>query len=158
MKETYKKVLLARRAKHLGTTGSLGNEQPLSRNMKILLTVTLFRPWRMFFTEPIVGAFAFYVGFNFAIYYSFFAALPYIFFKVYYFDLESRGLVFLGFAVGNILASLLVWMLSRMVYAKRVQAIKSGNYQKEGPEKRLLLALTGTLWGPISIFLVWVVC
>jgi hypothetical protein len=152
MKETYKKVLLSHRAKKLGGAGHTETQRSMSKDIHTLLTATLFRPWRMFFTEPIVGAFAFYVGFNFAIYYSFFAALPYVFFKVYNFDLSSRGLVFLGLAVGNIAAFLIVVALSRMTYAKRVRAMKSGNYTKEPPEKRLLLALIGSFCGPISLF------
>jgi len=152
MKETYKKVLLARRTKKLGASDQSKPRHSMSKDLHTLLTATLFRPWRMFFTEPLVGAFAFYVGFNFAIYYSFFAALPYVFFKVYNFDLSSRGLVFLGLAVGNIAAFCMVLVLSRMTYAKRVRAIKSGTYRKEAPEKRLLLALIGSICGPISLF------
>lgn len=152
MKETYKKVLLTRRAKQFGIPGPDGTERPASEKIKLLLTVTLFRPWQMFFTEIIVGAFAFYVGFNFAIYYSFFAAFPYIFFTVYHFGLSSRGLVFLGLAVGNVVAFCLVAVLSRVIYLKRVRAIKEGKESKPVPEERLKLALIGSVFVPLGLF------
>jgi hypothetical protein len=152
MRETYKKVLLNRRAKKLGVPGPDGFQFSLSRRMNRLLTSTLFRPWNMFFTEIIVGTFAFYIGFNFAIYYSLFAALPYIFIKTYDFDLGSQGLVFLGLAVGNVLAFMLVVVFSRISYKNMVKAINAGKAVKPPPEKRLLLALIGSIFVPIGLF------
>ena len=152
MSETYKKVLLNRRAKRLGVPGPDGIQLSLSRRINLLLTSTLFRPWNMFFTEIIVGTFAFYIGFNFAIYYSLFAALPYIFIKIYDFDLGSQGLVFLGLAVGNILAFMLVVVSSRISYKNMVQTISADEAVKPLPEKRLLLAMIGSIFVPIGIF------
>jgi len=152
MKETYKKVLLASRAKRLGMTAPEGTSSSTTEKLKLLLTSTLVRPWEMFFTEAIVGTFAFYVGFNFALYYSFFAAFPYVFLTVYGFDLTARGLVFLGLAVGNMLAFIFVVVLSRLLYAKRIRAMKEGRGGNVPPEKRLLLALVGSLFVPVGLF------
>ena len=145
-------MLLNRRAKKLGVPGPDGFQLSLSRRMNLLLTSTLFRPWNMFFTEIIVGTFAFYIGFNFAIYYSLFAALPYIFIKTYNFDLGSQGLVFLGLAVGNMLAFMLVVVFSRISYKNMVKTINAGKAVKPPPEKRLLLALIGSIFVPIGLF------
>ncbi|OCL08894.1 MFS multidrug transporter-like protein [Glonium stellatum] len=152
MKETYKKVLLSRRAKQLGAPGPDGIQLSLSQKLNLLLTSTLFRPWNMFFTEIIVGTFAFYIGFNFAIYYSLFAAMPYIFAKVYSFNLGLQGLVFLGLAVGNVLAFTLVLTLSQITYRRTMRAIKTGKAVKPPPEKRLLLALIGSVFVPTGLF------
>lgn len=60
----------------------------------------------MLLTEQIVGFLSFYVAFNFAVLYTFFAAYPYVFETVYGFSIEDSGLVFLGIGVGFFLRSL----------------------------------------------------
>ena len=153
MQETHKKVLLARRAKKRGVPGPDGGfAMPAAQKLKLLLTSTLFRPWRMFFTEIIVGTFAFYIGLNFGIYYLLFAAVPYVFITVYDFGFGGQGLAFLGLAVGNVVAFVLVVMLSRLVKRKMVKAIKAGRAGKPAPEKRLTLALIGSVFVPIGLF------
>ena len=93
MKETYKKVILQKRAKRLGIppppkTGPTGLAA-----IKFLVMVTLIRPIHMIFTEPIVGSFSLYIAFNFAVLFGFFDAFPIVFEGVYGFGLGDAGLV-----------------------------------------------------------------
>ena len=150
--ETYEKVL---KAKHAGNDmeNDQGNISGKAK-LRLLLTSTLFRPWEMFFTQPIVGLFAFYVGFNFGVYYAFFAAFPYIFEEIYHFSLQNVGPTFLGLAVGNILGFIVTVMLSRIALKKRIAAMKTGKASPVPPEKRLLPALIGSWFVPISLFLI----
>ena len=129
-----------------------GSKHSASEKVKLLLTSTIFRPWQLFCTEIIVGSFALYVGINFAIYYSFFAAFPYVFLTVYNFNLGSRGLIFLGLAVGNLFAFLIVVLLNRLIFRKRARTIAAGQELRSPPEKRLLLALLGSVFVPIGLF------
>jgi len=151
MHETYKKVII-RGSRRKQDVKNFEDKRPAFGNIKLLLTSTIFRPWQMFFTEIIVGTFAFYVGINFAIYYSFFAAFPFVFFTVYNFNTGSRGLIFLGLAVGNIFAFLLMVLLSRLMSRRRARVIATGQLLKDAPEKRLLLALLGSIFAPIGLF------
>lgn len=152
MRETYEKVLIDRQQKAAGIDGD-GNKGPsTSEKLKLLLTATLFRPWRMFFTEPIVGSFALLSGFDTAIYYALFAFFPYIYTKVYHFNLRSQDLTFLGLAVGNIVGFLCMVGLSRIAARRTMKAIKAGETPTSTPEMRLAPALLGSIFVPGGIF------
>jgi hypothetical protein len=107
----------------------------------------------MLFTEPIVGFLSFYVAFNFAVLYAFFAAFPYVFESVYHFNTEESGLVFLGIGVGCLLAVVTCWICDRYLYQPQVR--KSHAEKKDGrvaPEHRLYPAMIGSFLLPISLF------
>lgn len=147
--ETYKKVILARRAKARGIQappGPTGLE-----SMKALLTITLFRPIHMLFTEPIVGFLSLYVAFSFGVLFAFFASFPYVFGKVYGFDSGEVGLAFLGLWLGLLLAVITFGVFDRTLYRVAKETAK-----KEGrptsPEHRLYASMAGSLGIPISLF------
>ena len=73
MKETYKKIILQKRAKKLGLPPPPNGLTGLAAT-RFLITVTLFRPIKMLFTEPIVFFFSMYTGFNFSVLFGFFDA------------------------------------------------------------------------------------
>ena len=168
MKETNKKVIQTRYAKRYRLSNSDATSQlSTSQKLKLLITSTLLRPWKMFFTEVIVGALAFYISFNFAIYYSLFAAFPYIFITQYGFGLGAQGLTFLGLAVGNIVGFIIVVLLVHVRKRKIVKAMKAEKAVNSPPEQRLLVALLGTILVPIGLFWIawtarhgvhWIVC
>lgn len=74
--ETYKKIILKTRAKRLNIAGPPAPPVQGAAALKMLFTITLARPTRMLFTEPIVIAFALYNGFTFAVLFCMFAAFP----------------------------------------------------------------------------------
>lgn len=115
MKETYKKVILQKRAKRLGIPPPPRNGPTGLAALKFLLVVTLIRPLHMLATEPIVGAFSLYVAFNFSVLFGFFDAFPIVFEGVYGFDLGSAGLPWLAVLVGCILAVATVIIIDRLV-------------------------------------------
>ncbi|KAI9750129.1 MAG: Rab proteins geranylgeranyltransferase component A, partial [Chaenotheca gracillima] len=149
--ETYKKVILNRRAKKLGIPlppGPTGVQA-----MKFLLTVTFFRPIHMLFTEPIVGFFSLYVAFNFSVLFCFFAAFPYIYEGVYHFDRSGTGLTFLAIAVGCLIATAVVIVLDRVIYQKQVRlSHKDSRNGVVAPEHRLYPAMIGSIALPIALF------
>lgn len=120
--------------------------------MQLLLRSTLFRPWQMFFTEPIVGSFALLSGFDTAVYYALFAFFPYIYSNIYGFGLRSQGLTFLGLAVGNLLGFLILVLLSRVSTRRVMKDIKSGRRPNLIPEMRLFPALIGSIFVPLGLF------
>ena len=151
MKETYKKIILQKRAKRLGIppppkTGPTGLAA-----LKFLITVTLFRPVHMIFTEPIVGFFSLYIAFNFSVLFGFFDAFPIVFQGVYGFDLGSTGLTWLSVLIGCLLAVATVIMVDRLTYRKHyILASKEGRLV--APEHRLYMAMMGSLGLPIGLF------
>lgn len=152
-RETHKKTIISRRNKKLGIPPPPSPFPNTRAKLKFLLTVTLFRPIHMLFTEPIVGFLSFYVAFNFAVLYAFFAAFPYVFESVYHFNTEESGLVFLGIGVGCLLAVVTCWICDRYLYQPQVR--KSHAEKKDGrvaPEHRLYPAMIGSFLLPISLF------
>lgn len=147
--ETYKKVILARRAKERGLElppGPTGLEA-----IKNLLIITLFRPVHMLLTEPIVGFLSLYVAFSFGVLFAFFASFPYVFGKVYGFKPQDVGLAFLGLWFGLILA-----VITFGVFDKTLYKVAKEKAQSEGrltsPEHRLYASMAGSLGVPISLF------
>lgn len=152
-RETHKKTIISRRNKKLGIPPPPSPFPNTGAKLKFLLTVTLFRPIHMLVTEPIVGFLSFYVAFNFAVLYAFFAAFPYVFESVYHFNTEESGLVFLGIGVGCLLAVVTCWICDRYLYQPQVR--KSHAEKRNGrvaPEYRLYPAMIGSFLLPISLF------
>lgn len=151
MKETYKKTILQSHAKKLGLETPAGPSGLPA--LKFLLHVTFFRPIHMLYTEPIVIAWSLYIGFSFAVLYSFFAAFPYVYATVYGFDLQQIGLTFISIAVGSILGSLAVILADRLIYQRRLVIKKSqGSLGARLPEHRLYAAMMGSFGLPVGLF------
>lgn len=71
--ETHQKVLLKRHAKRLRLPPPEPELAPREA-IKVLLTITIFRPIRMLATEPIVLCYAVYNGFTYSVLFAFFEA------------------------------------------------------------------------------------
>lgn len=153
MTETYKKVILRRRAKARGVP-THEPERTVWQATKFFLGSTLTRPLHMAMVEPVVGLFTAYIGINFSLQYSFFAAFPWVFQTKYGFGLGSIGLTFLGLGVGSLVGFVIIVVYSRLVFRRQVQRSKEeGHGGKVKPESRLVLAMIGSICLPISLFL-----
>jgi hypothetical protein len=107
----------------------------------------------MLFTEPIVAFFSLYIAFNFAMLFTFFAAFPYVFEKVYHFSTEQSGLVFLAIGIGCVLGAITVMICDWCFYQPRFRAAKeNGGNGIVAPEYRLYPALMGSVGLPIGLF------
>jgi multidrug resistance protein len=151
MEETYKKIILQNRAKRLEIPLPATTGPPGLAALKFLITVTLFRPIHMIFTEPIVGFFSLYIAFNFSVLFAFFDAFPIVFQGVYGFDLGSAGLVWLSVLIGCLLSVVTVIVADRLTYrGKHILSTKQGLLV--APEHRLYMAMMGSLGVPIGLF------
>ncbi|KAI9742874.1 MAG: hypothetical protein M1818_003603 [Claussenomyces sp. TS43310] len=151
MKETYKKTILQRHAQKLGIATPPGPSGLVA--LKFVFYVTFFRPLHMLYTEPIVIAWSLYIGFSFAVLYSFFAAFPYVYRTVYGFDIQQIGLTFVSIAIGSILGALTVILVDRLLYQKRHMIRKSqGAAGAVPPEYRLYAAMVGSFGLPVGLF------
>ncbi|KAK9369505.1 major facilitator superfamily domain-containing protein [Lipomyces kononenkoae] len=149
LRETYKPILLKRRAKKRGLP--LPPKLPIGQALKLVVTVTLQRPFAMLLFEPIVLALSLYMSFVFAVLFGFFEALPYVFASVYGFGTGDTGLTFLGIGVGLLIGAAIFIYLDRTKYvpAMRLPVPPS-------PESRLLPAKIGAIALPIGLFwLAW---
>ena len=163
LEETYLKVILARRQKAAesaaGTTVSTVDDKPKPKASTLLLGVvfiTLLRPMKMLVTEPIVIFLSLYVAYNFAVVFTFFGSIPYVFYTVYGFDREDTGLVFLGLGLGCVLAVPTYVYLDKMTYMKqwhrRNGSLAAADHVNIAPEHRLWPAMIGGVGLPIGLF------
>jgi multidrug resistance protein len=151
-KESYKPVLLRRRAKQRNLPIPRLPTEGLSwpKVISTYASKTLSRPMHMLLTEPIIAAFNTYSAFNFGLLYSFFDAFPYVFKTEYGFDSLSTGLTFIALGVGVLLAGGCIVCFSKSYYVPRVQEAVANKEPPPDyatsrlvPEKRLPLAMVG---------------
>lgn len=118
--------------------------------MKLLFTITLFRPLKMLATEPIVFLFAIYNAFTFTIMFAFFPAFPYTFAKEYGFNTWQSGLAFSGIGVGVLLAVVTANLIDRLVYQRKLKEALNRNETTVAPEQRLYAGMMGAVGLPIG--------
>ncbi|KAJ5621126.1 hypothetical protein N7510_005110 [Penicillium lagena] len=120
-----------------------------SKSLHKLFAITLTRPFRFLFTEPITTFSAIYNGFLYGLVYLFNEAIPLVFGppKGHPFNTGQQGLVFLGLAIGPLIA-FCFYPLQERYYLRRV----SENDGKGVPEARMWMARGGAMLIPISLF------
>ena len=151
MKETYKKIILRKRAKKFGIAPPPEGLKGFAA-VKFLLVVTLFRPIKMLVTEPIVFFFSLYTAFNFSVLFGFFDAFPLVFEGVYGFSRGESGLAFLGLSFGCAFAVLTAIVVDRKLYRPKYLGRVGKNGGTVAPEHRLYLAMIGGFGLPVSLF------
>lgn len=152
MEETYKRTILQQRAKSLQVPGPSEGVSGYAAAQQIL-TITVFRPIHMLFTEPIIGCFSLYISFNFAVLYSFFAAFPFVFTNTYNFSRATDGLTFLAIGVGCFIGVAVVLTCDRLIYHRKHKvSLHNGNQGAVEPEQRLYAAMIGSIMLPIGLF------
>jgi multidrug resistance protein len=157
--ETYKRIVLQNRAKRLSIPGPSDPLPPGMSKMHFIFIVTILRPMRMLFTEPIVVSFSLYTAFNFSVLFAFFVAFPIVFqspypeIQVYHFNAGEGGLVFLGLGLGVISATIIFTIMDRMIYRRKTLAMRAnGDFSHLPPEERLYPAMIGAFLLPIGLF------
>jgi hypothetical protein len=151
MKETYKKAILARRARKALTTGISGKVR-FGAILKASLTATCIRPLHVFATEPVVLAFSIYQFFVVAILYTLNAAVPYVFLAIYRFNSGEQGLAYISFGIGFTLGLATVICAAQHRIRKAYAASAKGIRVKAPAEARLQLTRIGGLVLPLGIF------
>lgn len=158
-KETYKKIILQKRAKKLGLQPPPNPLPPGMSKLRFILIVTLMRPMRMLFTESIVAFFSIYTAFNFSVLFGFFAAFPIVFespfpeIQVYHFNTGEEGLVFLALGLGVAVATILFILINNLIYKRKTMERRArGDFSPLPPEERLYCAMIGSFLLPAGLF------
>lgn len=122
---------------------------PLSKTVRKFLTVDLFRPIHMMFTEPIVAFICLYVACIFGTLFMFFGTFFYIFGSTFHFTLVQSGLVFLAIAFGCLSGTVMIGLCDRLLYRSKARNFPPHQIP---PEYRLYPAMIGSVMLPISLF------
>ncbi|KAL9118043.1 MAG: hypothetical protein Q9187_005416 [Circinaria calcarea] len=150
LKETYAPVILeARREKYEKRKGGrfrfAGEDD---RPFRTKMAISLLRPIKILFTQPIVFIMATYQAIIFGTIYSLYTNFEDIWGGGYGFDTNHVGLMYLGPGIGFLIA---VWFLVPRIDTVYNRLTESNNGE-EKPEFRLPLANIGAVLVPISLF------
>lgn len=147
MPETRHTIILAKKTHRLRK--QLSSQTPLfasaivpppRTSLSHLFKVTLTRPIRFLFTEPITFSAALYNGLIYGIVFLFNEAFPLVFENMYDFTPAEASLTFLGLCVGSIVASFFHPIQERHYLTVRT------------PESRMWLSLPACFLLPVSLF------
>ena len=153
--ETYAPILLKWKAKRLrlltGDDRYKAEVEIRDETFARRLGRSLYRPFLLTFSEPIIILVALYLTVIYIILFTFLTGYSFIFTETYGLSEGITGLCFLGIAIGLCLASLLVPLL--YYWAKRDLAkIEEQGGSRLPPEFRLWFAMFGAPTVPISLF------
>ncbi|KAK0660157.1 Efflux pump FUB11 [Lasiodiplodia hormozganensis] len=118
------------------------------KSLHTLFAITLTRPIRFLFTEPITFFAALYNGWIYGIVYLLNESFPLVFGDGHGFNAGQWGCSFAGLAVGSLVAASLHLPLQERYYLRRVAAAGGTGV----PEARMHLARFGTFLLPVSLF------
>ncbi|KAH8895565.1 MFS general substrate transporter [Thozetella sp. PMI_491] len=150
--ETYAPVLLRRRAARLRAEHNDPNlitEQELVHySLGDVIRTSLVRPIAMILTEPVLDLMCLYIALIYSILYAFFFAYPVIFTQLYGFNDGQIGLMLIPIIIGAGLALFATPLVERDF---RTRCCAKG--RTPTPEDRLIGALIGAPFIPISLFI-----
>ena len=152
-KETYKKIILQRRAKKLGIDGPPRDDLSATEFVQHFVRTQLIRPLHMLVTEPIVTLVCMYNGFLFGLLYLFIVASPWVYQHYYEFGLTGQSLSFLGLGIGSVIAPLPLIFVDHFIYQPRLKQFRQENILEEQfpPENRLYSAVIASFIQPAAL-------
>lgn len=110
-----------------------------------LVSLSLYRPFHLLVTEPVVFWFSVWISFAWSILYLQFGSIPLVFQTSYNFTLAQTGYVFTAMCVGGILATVIG-------IAQDHWAVKHYPHKFNDPEGRLLFTCIEAALVPIGLF------
>ncbi|KAK4547054.1 hypothetical protein LTR36_001275 [Oleoguttula mirabilis] len=114
-----------------------------------MISVSLYRPFHLLFTEPVVFFFSLWISFSWAILYLLFSAVPLVFETNYGFSLEKAEAMFTATAVAAIISTIVSIFQEKL--ARRVLSPKRIVFL-DTPEGRLYFACVQSALLPIGCF------
>ncbi|KAL1306094.1 hypothetical protein AAFC00_004212 [Neodothiora populina] len=107
--------------------------------------ISLYRPFHMLFTEPVVFFFSLWISFAWAVLYLTFGAIPLVFTRSHNFTLSQSGAVFSAISIAAIISTILS-IVAENFTKKRFPKIS------ETPEGRLYIACGLSALLPVGLF------
>ena len=125
-----------------------------------MIGISVYRPFHLLITEPVVFFFALWVSFAWAVLYLTFGSIPIVYQRSYNFDIQQCGAVFSAMSVGAALATFLSiyqdrWLCNYMDRSASSLEPLSGLMKRidlSSPESRLYFACIESTLLPIGLF------
>jgi len=149
MPEAYPRHVLRLRAKRLRLPPPKLLPAGSGTSLEAMFKITVLTPLQMLFVEPVVVLVWLYLGFNFAVIFAFFIAVPAVLQGVYGFSIQQVGLAFIAAIVGSMLASTTSIIIDRLTAPSAVKRSHTGMVDIE---YRLYPAMIGGVAITASLF------
>ncbi|KAL8825577.1 MAG: hypothetical protein Q9191_004323 [Dirinaria sp. TL-2023a] len=109
-----------------------------------MIGISIYRPFHLLSTEPVVFFFSLWVAFSWAVLYLTFSAVPLVFGNNHHFNIEQSGAVFAAMCVGAFISTIL------SIYHEKI----ARHYGKSSstPEGRLYFSCIESALMPIGLF------
>ncbi|PYI12663.1 MFS general substrate transporter [Aspergillus sclerotiicarbonarius CBS 121057] len=152
-KETYKAVILRRRAIRLGLVS--GSRMNKGKGFRHFFVVLFQRPIHMLLTEPIVTFVSLYNGLLFGLLYAFVTSISWVFSEYYGFDRTGQALSYIAVTPGTFVACIPQVFIDKFFFQQRLRSWKQihGPDARMPPEARLISALAGSFLLPVSLLI-----
>ncbi|KAL8747029.1 MAG: hypothetical protein Q9190_001027 [Brigantiaea leucoxantha] len=109
-----------------------------------MIGISVYRPFHLLSTEPVVFFFSLWVSFSWAVLYLTFTSIPQVFGTNHHFNIQQSGAVFAAMCIGAILSTIL------SIYQEKI-AIWNGK-SSSTPEGRLYFSCIASALMPIGLF------
>jgi multidrug resistance protein len=125
-----------------------------------MIGISVYRPFHLLVTEPVVFFFSLWVAFAWAVLYLTFGSIPVVFSRSYNFNIQQCGAIFSAMSVGAALATVVSivqerWLSKYMASSKTSDKEPSGILKRidlSSPESRLYFACIESTLLPIGLF------
>lgn len=155
LRETYAPKLLADKAARLRQeTGNMDLHTEWDdpdRTIFALWRRNFKRPWKLFFTQPIVLVLGVYNAYNYGLLYLFISTFPRLWEDVYHESTGIAGLNFISLALGSLFASQICAPTNDHIYKRLKKRFGYADEQEGVPEFRVPLMLLGAILNPIGL-------
>ncbi|EOO02366.1 putative drug transporter protein [Phaeoacremonium minimum UCRPA7] len=139
-------------------------------SIAVMISISIWRPFHLLFTEPVVFFFSLWVAFAWAVLYLTFGSIPYVFNRIYGWNIEKCGYMFSAMMVGSFLSTVIgVWQddllrnplwraenwdeAGPLTRTERFWSFMRRRFPVEVPESRLYFTcITATLL-PVGLFI-----
>lgn len=109
-----------------------------------MIGISVYRPFHLLTTEPVVFWFSLWVAFSWAVLYLTFSSIPLVFSTNHHFNIQQNGAVFAAMCVGALLASILC------IYQEKMA--RHYGMMSSSPEGRLYFCCFESALLPIGLF------
>lgn len=125
-----------------------------------MIGISVYRPFHLLSTEPVVFFFSLWVSFAWAILYLTFSSIPIVFQRSYHFNVQQCGAVFSAMSVGSTLSTFLSiyqdgWLYNYVNRSPKSLKEQSGFIKRidlTSPEARLYFACIESTLLPVGLF------
>ena len=139
-------------------------------SLAMMISISVWRPFHLLCTEPVVFFFSLWVAFAWAVLYLTFGSIPYVFNLIYGWDIEKCGYMFSAMMIGSVLSTIIgVWQdeLLRnplwraenwdesgpMTKTERFWSFMRRRFPVEVPESRLYFTCITAMLLPVGLFI-----